>query len=63
MKVKIEAYIEESEFKNESGEIVKYLSLVIPVTDSVSKRIKADQLVLGLAKERAEKITKNVFGK
>ena len=35
-KVKIEAYVEESEFKNEKGEIVKFLSLEIPVTDSAS---------------------------
>ena len=54
-KVKIEAYIEENEFKNDKGESVKYLSLVIPVTDSAEKHIKAEQFVLQLAKDRAEK--------
>ena len=54
-KVKIEAYIEENEFKNDKGEDVKFLSLVIPVTDTAEKRIKAEQFVLQLAKDRAER--------
>lgn len=60
-KVKIEAYIEENEFKNDKGEEVKFLSLVIPVTDTAEKRIKAEQFVLQLAKDRAEKSV-NPFG-
>ncbi len=62
-KVKIEAYVEESEFKNEKGEDIKYLSLEIPVTDNSSKRLKCEQFVLQLAKERAEKKASNPFAK
>lgn len=62
-KVKIEAYVEESEFKNEKGENVKFLSLEIPVTDSASKRVKCEQFVLQLAKDRAEKKLSNLFSK
>lgn len=62
-KVKITCYIEENEFKNEKGENVKYLSLVIPVTDSAEKRIKAEQFVLELAREYAEKNSLNPFKK
>lgn len=54
-RIKIEAYIEESTFKNDKGEDIKYLSLVIPVTDTAEKRLKAEQFVLELAKDRAEK--------
>ena len=54
-RVKIEAYIEEDTFKNDKGEDIKYLSLIIPVTDSAEKRLKAEQFVLQLAKDRAEK--------
>lgn len=61
-KVKIEAYIEESSFKNDKGEDVKFLSLEIPVTDSSTKRIKVEQFVLQLAKERAERL-ENPFKK
>lgn len=62
-KVKIEAYIEENEFKNDKGENVKFLSLLLPVTDNSEKRIKVEQFVLQLAKERAEKKSLNPFGK
>lgn len=62
-KVKITCYIEENEFKNEKGENVKYLSLVIPVTDSAEKRIKVEQFVLELAREYAEKNSLNPFKK
>ena len=54
-RVKIEAYIEESTFKNDKGEDINYLSLIIPVTDTAEKRLKAEQFVLELAKDRAEK--------
>lgn len=54
-KTKIEAYVEESTFRNDKGEDVKYLSLIIPCTDSSEKRIKVEQFVLQLALERAEK--------
>lgn len=62
-KVSIEAYVEEREFKNEKGENVKFLSLLIPVTDNSVKTIKVEQFVLQLAKERAENKNKNPFGK
>ena len=61
-RVKIEAYIEENEFKNDKGENIKFLSLIIPVTDNSEKKIKVEQFVLQLAKERAER-SKNPFGK
>lgn len=53
-KTKIEAYVEENSFKNDKGEDVKYLSLVLPVTDTAEKRIKAEQFVLQLALDRAK---------
>ena len=52
-KIKIEAYVEEDTFKNDKGEEVKYLSLIIPVTDSAEKRVKVEQFVLQLALDRA----------
>lgn len=63
MKVKVEAYVEESEFKNDKGENIKFLSLILPVTDEAEKRIKVDQFVLALAKERATKKSANPFAK
>lgn len=57
MRTKVEAYIEESTFKNEKGEEVKYLRLVLPVTDTAEKYLKGEQFALQLAKERAEKNT------
>ena len=62
-RIQIEAYVEENEFKKDNGEVVKYLSLAIPVTEDTEKRIKVEQFVLSLAKERAEKKSKNPFGK
>ena len=62
-KIKVEAYIEESEFKNDKGENIKFLSLLLPVTDDTEKRIKADQFVLSLAKERATKKNISPFSK
>lgn len=62
-KILIEAYIEEKNFINDKGDNVNFLSLSIPVTDNATKTIKVDQFVLQLAKERAEKKQKNVFGK
>ena len=60
-RVPIEAYVEESEFTNDKGDKIKYLSLEIPVTDSSVKRLKCEQFVLQLAKERAEKKESNPF--
>lgn len=57
MRTKVEAYIEESTFKNEKGEEVEYLRLVLPVTDTVEKYLKGEQFALQLAKERAKKNT------
>lgn len=62
-KVKIEAYIEEEEFKNDKGENVKFLSLQLPVTDNSVKRIKVEQFILQLAKERAENQVASPFGR
>lgn len=62
-KVNIEAYIEESEFTNDKGEKIKFLALCIPVTDTAVKKIKAEQFVLQLAKERAENKSKSPFSK
>lgn len=62
-KVLIDAYVEEKEFKNDSGEVVKFLSLTVPVTDEDEKAIKVDQFLLKLARNRALNKTKNPFAK
>lgn len=62
-KIKIEAYVEEKEFTDKDGKDVKFLSLVIPVTDSAEKSIKAEQFVLQLARDRALNQSKSPFGK
>ena len=62
-KVKIEAYVEEKEFVNNQGENVKFLSLVIPVTDTASKSVKCEQFVLQLARDRANQKASNPFCK
>ncbi len=62
-KTSIEAYIEEKEFTNKDGENVKFLSLEIPVTDTATKSIKAEQFILQLAKERDDNKSKNPFSK
>lgn len=62
-KIKIEAYVEEKEFTDKDGKVVKFLSLVIPVTDSAEKSIKAEQFVLQLARDRALNQSKSLFGK
>ncbi len=61
-KVKVEAYIEEKEFEK-GDDKVKYLSLVLPVTDETEKNIKVDQFILKLAKERAEKKNSSPFSR
>lgn len=62
MRTKIEAYVEEKSFKNKEGEDIKFLSLVLPVTDHAEKNIKAEQFVLQLAVDRANNPT-NLFKK
>lgn len=52
-KTRIEAYVEESSFVDKEGQNVKFLRLVIPVTDTTEKHIKVEQFVLQLALDRA----------
>lgn len=52
-RVKVEAYVEESSFIDKDGKNVKFLRLVLPVTDTAEKHIKAEQFVLQLAVDRA----------
>ena len=52
-RIKVEAYVEEKEFIDKQGKNVKFLALVLPVTDSAEKTIKAEQFVLQLSLDRA----------
>lgn len=52
-RTKVEAYVEETEFTDEKGNLVPFMRLVLPVANNTEKYIKVEKVFLQLARDRA----------